>query len=144
MAPYVAPINLQTALAQECEKVRKPKGTVLFQRGKESFGMFVVLSGKVCLDFGVDSPFTRTYSAGALLGLPATLTGRNYNMTATVTENAELGFWGRQQLNALLRKHPDYCRALLEILGERMSENQKIAKSLLMREEPTEQESYVV
>ena len=144
MALYTAPINLQTALAQHGEKVSKPKGSVLFQRGTEAFGMFLVLSGKVRLDFGVDSAFSRTYGPGALVGLPATLTGRKYSMTAVVTERAELGFIDRRTLDALLRQHPDYCHSLLEILGEKMTENQKIAKALFMREEQPAQESHVV
>jgi CRP-like cAMP-binding protein len=144
MALYTGPINLQTALAQQSDKISKPKGSVLFQRGTEAFGMFVVLSGKVRLDFGVDSPFSRTYGPGALVGLPATLSGRTYSMTATVTEKAELAFWDRKALNGLLREHPDYCRTLLEILGEKMAENQKLARAVLIRDEPSMQESYVV
>jgi hypothetical protein len=42
--------------------------------------MFLVLRGRVSLDFGVDdsSPLNKTYGPGALIGLPATLTGRTY------------------------------------------------------------------
>jgi len=144
MALYTAPINLQAALEQQSEKVSKPKGSVLFQRGTEAFGMFVVLSGKVRLDFGVDAAFSQTYGPGALVGLPATLTGRKYNMTATVMEEAELGFLDRKELDTLLRRNPDYCRTLLNILGEKMAENQKIAKALFMRGDLPTQESYVV
>lgn len=144
MALYTAPVNLQTALAEQSEKVSKPKGCVLFRRGTDAFGMFVVLSGKVRLDFGVDSAFSRTYGPGALVGLPATLTGRKYSMTAIVTEAAELGFFDRKTFDRLLRQHPDYCRALLEILGEKMAENQKIARALFGREELPAQESCVV
>jgi CRP-like cAMP-binding protein len=64
--------------------------------------MFVVFSGKVSLDFGVDSSLVRTYGIGALVGLPATITRRNYSMTATVTEDAELGF-------GVLRRWIRYC-----------------------------------
>jgi CRP-like cAMP-binding protein len=144
MTLYTAPINLQTALAHHGEKVSKPKGCVLFQRGADVFGMFIVLSGKVRLDFGVDSAFSRTYGPGALVGLPATLTGRKYSMTATVIEPAELGFWNHKSLDALLRQHPDYRRELLDILGEKMAENQRMAKALFMREEPPTDQSYVV
>jgi hypothetical protein len=35
--------------------------------------MFVVLSGKVSLDLGVDSVLGRIYGPGALVGLPSTL-----------------------------------------------------------------------
>lgn len=144
MALCTAPINLQTVLTQESEKVSKPKGSVLFQRGTEAFGMFVVLSGKVRLDFGVDSVFSRTYGPGALVGLPATITRRNYAMTATVTADAELGFWSFEALDSLLRTHPDFCRELLTILGERMVENQNIAKAFLTKDEQPVQKSNVV
>ncbi len=143
MLPSTAQIDLQTVLAEHSDKVSKPKGTVLFHRGTDAVGMFVVLSGKVRLDFGVDSPFSRTFGAGALVGLPATLTGRKYSMTATVTQNAELGFLDRKTLDQFLRQHPEYCRILLEILGEKMAENQRIARALAMREQPPAQESYV-
>jgi len=93
MAIDTAHASLQLALEQGCEKIRKPRYTVLFRRGEKAIGIFLVFSGKVSLDFGVDSPLARTYGPGALVGLPATVTGRNYSMTATVTEDAELGFW---------------------------------------------------
>jgi hypothetical protein len=74
------------------EKIRRPKSTVLFRRGDKACGMFVVFTGKISLDLGVDSIVGRSYGAGALVGLPSTLTRQNYSMTATVTEDAELGF----------------------------------------------------
>lgn len=71
MAGDIPSANLQTALEQRCEKVRKPRFTVLFRQGDRMSGMFVVLSGKVSLGFGVDSAFDRSYGPGALLGLAA-------------------------------------------------------------------------
>jgi CRP-like cAMP-binding protein len=65
------------------------------------------------------------------VGLPATLTKRNYSMTATVGQNAELGFWPSEALQLLLRQRPELCQQLLAVLGERMSENQQVAKALL-------------
>ena len=93
--------------------------------------MFIVLSGRVSLDFGVDAPLSRSYGVGALIGLPATVTGRNYSMTATVTEDAELGFWSPRALDSLLRECRDLCQQLLVILGERMAEHQEALKELL-------------
>jgi CRP-like cAMP-binding protein len=119
MTLYTAPITLQTALAREREKISKPKGSVLFRRGTEAFGMFVVLSGKVRLDFGVDSALSRTYGPGALVGLPATLTRRKYSMTATVTEEAELSFWNPKELELLLREHPIIATLCFRFLARR-------------------------
>lgn len=64
MALYYAPVTLQQTLEQKGERVFKRKDDVLFRRGEEAFGMFVVLSGKVSLDFGVDSRLSRSYGAG--------------------------------------------------------------------------------
>jgi CRP-like cAMP-binding protein len=131
MAGYTATADLQTTLEQGCKRVRKPKSTVLFRRGEKAAGMFVVLRGRVSLDFGVDTVLARSYGRGALVGLPATLTRRNYSMTATVTEDAELVCWPSEALDSLLRERPELCRQLLQVLGERVAENQQITKALL-------------
>jgi CRP-like cAMP-binding protein len=117
MACFATPTNLQTALEQHCERISKPRSTVLFRCGEKAFGLFVVFSGNVSLGFGVESALTRSYGPGALVGLPATLTGRSYCMTATVTEDADL------------------CRQLLTVLGERMAENSEMQKALLNRDD---------
>jgi CRP-like cAMP-binding protein len=130
MAAHTAPLNLQLALEQRCETLHKRKSAVLFRRGERAFGLFVVLSGKVSLDFGVDSPLARFYGPGALLGLPATITRANYSMTATVTEDAELGFLTSTVLDSLLRERPDLCQPLLAILAERVIENNELQKAL--------------
>jgi CRP-like cAMP-binding protein len=126
MADKTVSAHLQQVLEQLSEKVRKPKSTVLFRRGEKAFGMFVILSGKVSLDFGVDSVFGRLYGPGALVGLPSTLTRRNYSMTATVTEDGELGYWSPDAFDSLLRTHSDLCQPLLAILGEKIAENHEV------------------
>jgi len=117
MADDTASANLQHVLEHRNERVHNPRSTVLFRRGEKTSGMFVVLSGEVSLDLGVDSAFCRTYGSGALVGLPSTLTRHNYSMTATVTEDAELCFWSPDALDSLLRQRPDFCQPLLAILG---------------------------
>lgn len=143
MALYYSPLTLQNTLEQNGKRLFKPRGEVLFRRGEEALMMFVLLSGNVRLDFGVDSPLARCYGPGALVGLPATLTGRAYRMTATVTQDAELSAWSRSALDILLRKRRDFCQQLLVILGEKMAESQALAKSLAYRETPPTETSYV-
>lgn len=144
MAGYSVRSCLQITLEKQGERIRKSKSDVLFRRGEQGRGMFLVLSGKVTLDFGVDSAFARTYGPGALVGLPATLTRQNYSMTATVTEDAELGFWSFQALDSLLMQNPGFCQELLAILGERMDENRKIAQALLTKDAKPVESSNVV
>src|SRR5437868_6227154 len=108
----VSPDELYVALENCCERVRKPRWTVLFRRGEKALGMFLVLSGKVKLDFGVDAAASlgSTCGPGALVGLPATLSGNNYSMTATVADDAELGLISPPVLVSLLRKNPELCQ----------------------------------
>ena len=134
MAGYSGRTTLEITLEKQGQRIHKPKSAVLFHRGERGRGMFVVLKGKVSPDVGVDSVLARSYGPGALVGLPATLTRQNYSMTATVTEDAELGFWSFQALDSLLRQNPDFCQELLAILGERMEENRKIAQALLPKD----------
>ena len=122
--------DLQLILQHGCGTIRKPKNSTLFREGEKAFGMFVVLSGMVRLDFGVECPLSRSYGPGALLGLPATITKRNYSMTATITEDAEVEFWTPEALHSLLLEHPGLCQQLLALLCQRMAENHEIMKAL--------------
>ena len=92
--------------------------------------MFVVFTGRVRLDFGVDCLLSRSYGPGALLGVPATISKSNYMMTATVTEDAEVGLWTPRALDSLLLGHPELCQQLLVLLCERMAENHEFMKAL--------------
>jgi CRP-like cAMP-binding protein len=128
MASCTVPASLQLALADGCERICKAKSTVLFRRGEKAHGMFIVFSGNVSLDFGVDTPLARSCGPGALVGLPSTITGCNYSMTAIVTQDAELGFWTPEALESLLRDRPELCHQLLTILGEKTIELQNALK----------------
>jgi len=136
MACYIASADLYVALEQRCKRVRKTRSTVLFRRGEKAFGVFLVLRGVVSLDFGVDtsSALARTFGPGALVGLPATLTGTNYSLTATVTEDAELGFLPPELLVSLLRTRPELCQPLLTILSAKVEHTEQVTKALLREE----------
>ena len=55
-------------------------------------------------------------------------------MMATVTEDAELGFWSPDALDSLLRNRPDLCQPLLAILGDKIAENHERERALITRE----------
>lgn len=136
--------SLQTVLEEQCERIHKPRYSVLFRRGEKALGMFVVLDGMVSLDFGADSALARSYGPGAIVGLPATVTRSNYSMTATVTEDSELGFWSPEMLESLLSKHPEFCCQLLAILGERVIEGNEMQKALLTGDDLPPQRPVVI
>jgi CRP/FNR family transcriptional regulator, cyclic AMP receptor protein len=136
MACYIAHPDLYAALERRCERSRKRRSTVLFRRGEKAFGVFLVLRGMVSLDFGVDAAtaLASVCGPGALLGLPATLTRTHYNMTATVTEDAELGFLPPQELVSLLRQQPELRQHLLTMLSAKVAHSEQVTKALLRKE----------
>ena len=129
----ISPDDLYAALEPCCERVRKPRWTVLFRRGEKACGMFLVLSGTVNLDFGVDgvTALGSTCGPGALVGLPATLSGGNYSMTATVIDDADLGFLTTDALLSFLRKNLELCYPLLTILSAKIDYINKVRKAVL-------------
>ena len=131
MASCSASRNLFLFLEENCEKLHEPKSTILFKRGEKVFGMFLILSGIVSLEFETDSVPSRLYGPGTLIGLPATLTKRNYSMTASVMEDAQLGFLSPEVLDSLVRKNPDLSHELLTLLSDRILEIQRVQKDLL-------------
>jgi len=136
MACYVAHPALYEALERRCERVRKRMSTVLFRRGEKAFGMFLVIRGAVRLDFGVDASTAlgNICGPGALVGLPATLSRTNYSMTATVTDDAELGFLTPQDLVSLLRQEPGLRQHFLTILSAKVAHTEEVTKALRRNE----------
>lgn len=132
MACYVADSDLYSELERRCHRVRKLRFTVLFRRGEKAFGMFLVIRGTVGLDFGVHTSTALASSCGpgSLVGLPATLTRTNYSMTATVTEDAELGFLTSEDLVSLLREQPELRQQLLTILSAKVAHSEQVTKAL--------------
>lgn len=96
--------------------------------------MFLVLSGSVSLDAGINKGRPLCCGAGALVGLPATLSKRPYSMTATVKEAAELGFLPPELLDSLMHENPDLSQAVLKLLSERMLEIQRLQEALLQKQ----------
>ena len=140
MACYISHPDLYAALERRCDRVRKRRSTALFRRGEKAFGMFLVIRGAVRLDFGVDTSTAlgNVCGPGALVGLPATLSRSNYSMTATVTEDAELGFLTPQDLVSLLHQQPELRQHLLTILSEKVAHSEQVAKALRCKEKPPE------
>jgi CRP-like cAMP-binding protein len=137
--------NLYSALEPCCERIKKPKWTVLFRRGEKAYGMFLVITGTVNLDFGVDcaAALGSTCGPGALVGLPATLSGGTHSMTATVTDDAQLGLIRTPVLASLLRKNPELCRQLLTILSAKIDHTSQVRRAMLGKENMPKLESRV-
>jgi len=134
----IAPPGLKTQLENLATTMTKPKGTALFRRGDDALGAFLIRSGKVAL--GLDCPSSifpsRVFGRGSVVGLPATVSGNPYSLTAEVVEDAELGFIPRATVMESLRRHPQLCFEVMEILSNEISEFRSALKQVDLRSVP--------
>ncbi len=119
----VTPVSshFEAELLRRGEPRIAPAGTVLFQRNQTAFGVFYVQSGSVSLRLdGAGDPaiLDRTAGPGSIVGLPGTLSGPCYSLTAVTLERCELAFIGRDDLLAAIKTDCQLGMELMRALGE--------------------------
>lgn len=117
-------VELKERLLGLATLVSKPKGSILFRRGDTVTGLFLILRGKVSLGLENESPVfpTRTLSAGCIAGLPGTVSGNPYSLTAEVAQDAELAFVPRKAVLDLLHRDSVLCFQVMEMLSGEISQ----------------------
>ena len=115
--------ELQAELEFLATIVFKPKGTILFRRGDDVSGIFLIRSGQVSLSLDCETPIypARILGSGAIAGLPATVSGNPYSLTAQVVEDAELAFVPRDAVLQCLHNHPNLCFQVMDMLSGEIS-----------------------
>ena len=112
---------LATRLAAQAKTLTVNKGDVVFAQGEKPSGVFVVLDGSVRLsvmsDVGADV-WSRSQGAGAILGLPACMSGHNYSVSAIAEETSTVAFVGRRELKQLAASDSVVGREILHILSD--------------------------
>ena len=98
-----------------------PKGATLFVEAQSPRGVFILCSGKVKLSTtSADgrSLILRISETGEVLGLPATVTGKPYELTADVIEPTQANFISRDDFLRFLREHGEAALRVAQQLGE--------------------------
>jgi CRP-like cAMP-binding protein len=116
--------ELKAGLEQLATIVFKPRGTILFRRGDDVSGVYLIRSGRVSL--ALDCP-TRLYpprilGPGAIVGLPATVSGNPYSLTAKVVDDSELAFVSRAAVLECLQDNPLLCFQVMDMLSGEISD----------------------
>src|SRR6201998_3873690 len=95
------------ALASITSSASYPKGATLFVEGQPARGVFILCSGRVKLSTssaGGKTLILRISEPGEVLGLPATVTGTSYELTADVIEPTQANFISRQDFLFFFRE----------------------------------------
>ena len=125
--------GLREVLLRDATSVtHEPKGKVLFRKGDEARGLFLICSGRVTTELETEK-FTippRIIGAGAVLGLPSTVAGSPYSLTAEVLDKAELAFIPREVVLKILSTNPELCFEVLQLLGGEISATRNVIRQI--------------
>jgi CRP/FNR family transcriptional regulator, cyclic AMP receptor protein len=117
--------NLSPAAVQRLSTITHassyPKGATLFLEGQTGRGVFIVCSGRVKLSTSsIDGRtlIVRLSEPGEVLGLPATVTGTPYELTAEVVEPTQANFVSSEDFLNFLREYGDVAVRVAQLLGQ--------------------------
>jgi CRP/FNR family cyclic AMP-dependent transcriptional regulator len=117
--------NLSPAAVQRLSTITLassyPKGAILFLAGQDVCGVFILCSGRVKLSTSSTDGRTlivRLSEPGEVLGLPATVTGTPYELTAEVVEPTQANFVSTQDFLNFLREYGDVALRVAQQLGQ--------------------------
>jgi CRP/FNR family transcriptional regulator len=122
----VAPVSdhVQSQLLAIARPITQPKGAVLFRRDEPTMGIFLLRKGSVSLRLeaeGGEAILARTAMQGSVIGLPATLSGGRYSLTAVTLEECELAQIDRSALLEFIQENAAIGLELLCALGEEVN-----------------------
>jgi CRP/FNR family transcriptional regulator, dissimilatory nitrate respiration regulator len=116
-----ADVSLRLALQAHATETREYRpGECVFRERDESCGMYFVNSGMVRLFVESDecTPILEQIATeGCVLGLPATMSGEPYSLTAVAAEHTILLHLGRESLDQLIRSDTAFAMQLLALLS---------------------------
>jgi CRP/FNR family cyclic AMP-dependent transcriptional regulator len=98
-----------------------PKGATLFVEGQAARGVFILCSGRVKLSTtSADgrSLIVRIADPGEVLGLPATVTEKPYELTADVIEPSQVNFIARADFLTFIQEYGEAALRVAQQLGE--------------------------
>ena len=96
-----------------------PKGAILFVEGQEPRGVFIICNGRVKLSAGSvggKSLILRMVEPGEVIGLPGTISGLPYGLTAEAHEPVQASFIRREDFMHFLREHGEVAVRVAEML----------------------------
>lgn len=117
---HLSPIAVQR-LAAITSASSYPKGATLFVEGQSARGVFILCNGRVKLSTSsIDGRtlIVRIAEPGEVLGLPATVTGKPYELMADVIEPTQANFISRTDFLNFLREFGEVSLRVAQQMGE--------------------------
>jgi len=113
--------KLQSSLETAGSKKHYPAAHALFCEDGQNAGVFLVRKGKVRMSVRNLPELDRDFSAGSLLGLPSSFTGRPYSLTAVTLVESDVVHVTRDEFLVLMHDRPELCREATDMLGREVT-----------------------
>lgn len=113
--------KLKKSLLSAGAPEKYPSDHCLFEVDQENRGVYLILKGKVRLSVKDFPKLDRVFSAGSLLGLPATFTGHPYSLAAVTVTDAEVSRVARKPFLDLMTAMPELCREATDMLSHEVT-----------------------
>lgn len=115
------PQNVLATLDHISSAAIYPRDAILFAEGQKPRGVFVICNGRVKLSTNSangKSIIVRVAEAGAIVGLPGTISGKPYELTAEALEPLQANFIPRDAFLQFLRQHGEAALGVAEMLNQ--------------------------
>ena len=115
------PQNVLASLDDISSAATYPRDAILFVEGQEPRGVFVICYGRVKMSTtSADgkSIIVRVAEAGEIVGLPGTISGKPYELTAEALEPLQANFIRRDAFLHFLRQHGEAAVRVAEMLNQ--------------------------
>jgi len=112
--------GLATQFRNRSEIISKQRGSLLFRQGDVVTGLYLLNKGKARLQLQATNGqviFERIVGKHCLIGLPATMIGKPYSVTAELIEDSELYFISGEAFVELMRTSIDLAITVVELLS---------------------------
>jgi CRP/FNR family transcriptional regulator len=127
------PADALLALDEITTPATYPKGAVLFVEGQPPRGIFIICSGRAKLlasSAQGKAIILRIAGPGDVVGLPAAISGKPYELAAEVMEPAQVNFIPRTQFLRFLAEHGEVALRVARLLAETCHETYKEVRSV--------------
>jgi CRP-like cAMP-binding protein len=122
----------QSKLLAMAQTTTEPKGAVLFRRNEPAFGVFLVRKGKISLRLETEEGkvlWHRVVTRDSIVGLPGTLAGGRYSLTAVTLQKSDLAFVSSPALTDLVKCDPGMGMELVRVLGDEVRQMRDVLAS---------------
>ncbi|MGB2590882.1 MAG: Crp/Fnr family transcriptional regulator [Candidatus Acidiferrum sp.] len=117
--------DLPKSMLAELDEISSPstylKDAILFAEGQEPRGVFIICNGRVKLSTSSSdgkSLLVRVVEAGEMVGLPGSISGKPYELTAEALEPLQANFIPREAFLQFLQRRAEAALRIAEILSQ--------------------------